>query len=174
MDNFLPFNKHYTVVTTPLFPPSIFFLCSISVLISTFTYEQQQYSKGRTRQNGKRIIFCTALPPSQLLPNHFNLTVTNLHFFFWWKIYINIKRSEMLRRVCCIEAEDCVLSVLYKVHVWCKNILGLLVVVLGLVFEDFQLIFVGTASTRHHRTQCRVDQSHCLPCTSVQKLSVKV
>lgn len=130
--------------------------------------------KGKDKAEWKEndFLYCPSSFPiaSQSLQPHCHKS----SIFFWWKIYINKKRSEMLRRVCCIEAEDCVLSVLYKVHVWCKNILGLLVVVLGLVFEDFQLIFVGTASTRHHRTQCRVDQSHCLPCTSVQKLSVKV
>lgn len=43
------------------------------VLVSTFPHQQQQYSKEKRRQNGKRMIF--ALPP---LPNHINITLTGL------------------------------------------------------------------------------------------------
>lgn len=173
MDNFLPFNKHYTVVTTPLFPPSIFFLCSISVLISTFTYEQQQYSKGRTRQNGKRMIFCTALPPSQLLPNHFNLTVTNLHFFFWWKIYINIKRSEMLRRVCCMEAVDCVECPIQSTCMMQEHFRSIACGSWPGVWS-LPVNFCWYCFYKTSQNSVQSGSEPHLPCTSVQKLPVKV
>lgn len=62
--------------------------------------------KDKAEWEENHFLYCPSSFPiaSQSLQPHCHKS----SIFFWWKIYINKKRSEMLRRVCCMEAEDCV------------------------------------------------------------------
>lgn len=87
MYSVLPFNKQYAVVTTPFFPPSAFLLVLFQQSDSNFHLSTAAVFKGNEKAEMEGDDFCTVLPPSQVLPNHFNLPLTDLQLYYILPIY---------------------------------------------------------------------------------------